>query len=183
VLWIVQRNFPDDAGTDYLITHPDWDRHAYLASLDGHYSGPGLSWPELVAVTESAPAGAEGVVDPGLRLLLLLPAFGDADVPEAEALARTSEALWTVGVSEEASPEVAERLLDHCFWDGPSWGVRGRSPLSGGKAGPSSPLALCDGRYSPRGGPAGLGITAEQEWALADALAGRPGTDQPVPAR
>ncbi|MGF0172715.1 hypothetical protein ACQF36_20095 [Streptomyces sp. Marseille-Q5077] len=183
MLWIVHRNFPDDAGTDYLITHPDWDRHACLASLDGHYSGPGLSWPELVAVAGSAPAGAAGVVDPGLRLLLLLPAFGDADVPEAEAVARTSGALRAVGVAEDTAPDVAAQLLDHPFWDGPSWAVRGRSPLSGTTAEPSSPLALCDGRYSPRTVPAGLGITTDQERTLADALAGRPREDQPAAAR
>lgn len=174
MLWIVHRNFPDDAGTDYLITHPAWDRHAHLTSLEGHYSGPGLSWPEMVAVADSVPAGAEGVVDPALRLLLLLPAFGDADVPTAEALTRISGALRTVGVAEEAAPEVAERLLDHDFWDGPTWAVQGRSPLSGTTAEPS-PLPLCDGRYSPRMVPLGLGITAAQERALADALAGPPG--------
>lgn len=182
-LWIVHRNFPDDAGTDYLITHPDWDRHAYLASLDGHYSGPGLSWPELVAVAESAPADAEGVVDPGLRLLLLLPAFGDADVPEAAAVARISGALAAAGVAEDAAPDVAERLLDHQFWDGPTWAVRGRSPLSGTTAGPGGSPALCDGRYSPRTVPAGPGITVGQERALADALAGGPRMDQPAAAR
>ncbi|MDO0916147.1 hypothetical protein QQM39_36565 [Streptomyces sp. DT2A-34] len=183
VLWIVHRNFPDDSGTDFLIAHPDWDRHACLASLDGHYSGPGLSWPELVAVAESAPADAAGVVDSGLRLLLLLPAFGDAEVPEAEAVARISGALRAVGVAEDAAPDVAERLLDHQFWDGPTWAVRGRSPLSGTTAEPGSPLALCDGQYSPRTVPPGLGLTADQERALADALAGGPRVDQPAAAR
>jgi hypothetical protein len=183
VLWIVHRNFPDDSGTDYLIAHPQWDRQAYPASLDGHYSGPGLSWPELVAVAESAPAGAEGVVDPGLRLLLLLPALGDAGMPEVEAVARTSGALRAVGVAEDAAPDVAERLLDHRFWDGPTWVVRGRSPLSSATAEPSSPLSPCDGEYSPRSVPAGLGITAGQERALADALAGGRRVDQPVAAR
>ncbi|MDF3141931.1 MULTISPECIES: hypothetical protein [unclassified Streptomyces] len=173
MLWIVHRNFPDDSGTDYLIAHPDWDRHAYLASIEGHYSGPGLSWPELVAVAESAPAGAQGVVDPGLRLLLLLPAFGDADVPEAEAVDRISGALRAVGVPAKAAPDVAERLLDHDFWDGPTWTTQGRSPLSGTAAEPR-PLPLCDGRYNPRTVPLGSGITADQERALADALAGGP---------
>lgn len=181
VLWIVHRNFPDDSGTDYLIAHPDWDRHAYLASIDGHFSGPGLSWPELVAVAESAPAGAEGVVDPGLRLLLLLPAFGDADLPEREAVARIAGALEAVGAAAEAAPGLAERLLDHGFWEAPSWSVRGGSPLSGSAVLPS-PLALCDGEYSPRTVRLGLGITAEQERALADALAGG-SRDQPVTAR
>ncbi|WP_405926190.1 hypothetical protein [Streptomyces sp. NBC_00035] len=178
LLWIVHRNFPDDPGTDYLITHPDWDRDVPLASLEGHFSGPGLSWPELVAVADSAPARAEGVRDPALRLLLLLPAFGDADVPVAEAVSRISGALTAVGVPESAAPEVAERLLDHPFWDGPTWVTQGESPLSGGTTG-ASPLAVCDGRYSPRVLPPALGGMPAHARALADALAGSgSGTDE-----
>ncbi|MFD5632343.1 hypothetical protein [Streptomyces sp. NPDC127072] len=175
LLWTVHRNFPDDPGTDYLITHPDWDRDVPLASLEGHFSGPGLSWPELVAVADSAPARAEGVRDPALRLLLLLPAFGDADVPVPEAQARISGALTAVGVATGAAPGVARRLLDHPFWDGPSWTARGGSPLSGGTAG-LSPLAVCDGHYSPRALPPYLGGDPAQArthaQALSDALGG-----------
>ncbi|MEW2040555.1 hypothetical protein AB0885_26365, partial [Streptomyces sp. NPDC005534] len=93
VLWIVHRNHPDDSGTDYLITHPAWSRPGHLASIEGHFSGPGLSWPELSAVAGSAPPGAEGVLDPGTRLLLSLPAFGDADAPPEEAKERIADAL------------------------------------------------------------------------------------------
>lgn len=49
--------------------------------------------------------------------------------------------------------------------------------------GPGSPLALCDGQYSPRTVPAALGITADQERALADALACRSRVDQPAVVR
>ncbi|MFD4552232.1 hypothetical protein ACFWOX_30905 [Streptomyces sp. NPDC058467] len=182
LLWIVHSNLPDDPGTSYLITHPDWRRHGHLASIEGHFSGPGLSWPELVAVASSAPADAEGIRDPDLRLLLLLPAFGDADVPVAEAVERIAGALTTVGVSEDAAAEAAERFLDHPFWDGPTWAVQGQSPLSGSTGRPS-PLAVCDGPHSPRTVLLGPAITAGQEQALADALAGgRTPGDQP-PAR
>ncbi|MGP4092586.1 hypothetical protein [Streptomyces sp. KR55] len=178
LLWIVQRNLPDDSGTDYLITHPDWDRDAYLASLDGHCSGPGLSWTELLAVAESAPDGAQGVRDADVRLLLLLPAFGDAGIPVEEAVERISGALTAVGVSGDQAPALAELFLEHPFWDGPTWTVQGRSPLSGSTAEPS-PLAICDGSHSPRTVPLALGITADQERALAEALAGGR-VDQPA---
>ncbi|GGN69937.1 hypothetical protein GCM10011579_044620 [Streptomyces albiflavescens] len=179
LVWIVQVTLSDDPGTSYLITHPDWRRHGHLASIEGHFSGPGLSWPELVAVADSAPADAEGIRDPDLRLLLLLPAFGDADVPVEEAVERIAGALTAVGVSRAAAPAAAERFLDHPFWDGPTWTVQGPSPLSGSDARPS-PLAMCDGRYSPRTVRLGPAVTPDQERALADALAGglRPG-DQP----
>lgn len=131
LLWIVHRNFPDDAGTDYLLTHPDRARETCLASIEGHFTGPGLSWPDLVAVADSAPADAEGVRDPDLRLLLLLPAFGDADTPVQEAVERIAAALVAVGMTEEAAPEAAGLFLDHPFWESPYWATPGSSPLSG----------------------------------------------------
>ncbi|MFD6925838.1 hypothetical protein ACFV99_37255 [Streptomyces sp. NPDC059944] len=171
-LWIVHRNHPDDSGTDYLITHPAWSRPGHLASIEGHFSGPGLSWPELSAVVGSAPHGAEGVLDPGTRLLLLLPAFGDADAPPEEAKERVADALTAAGMAAGAARAAAGRFLDHPFWDGPTWTVQGRSPLSGSTAEPS-PLPLCDGPHSPRTVPLARGITADQERALAAALTGR----------
>ncbi|MFG2260097.1 hypothetical protein [Streptomyces mirabilis] len=45
---IVYRTFADDTGIDYLLYHPDWDQAELLAQDDGHFMGPGLSWPELV---------------------------------------------------------------------------------------------------------------------------------------
>ncbi|MFD7812650.1 hypothetical protein ACFV6E_06840 [Streptomyces sp. NPDC059785] len=174
LLWIVLRNFPEDGGVDYLLTHPDWTRDAPLASIEGHFSGPGLSWPELIAVADGTPADAEGVRDPARRLLLLLPAFGDADVPVAAAVSRVAVALTAVGADAERAPAVARVLLDHPFWDGPSWAVPGESPLSGGRERPG-PLAVCDGRHSPRTVPSGPGgLTAAQARALAAALTGAP---------
>ncbi|MEU8648051.1 hypothetical protein AB0C91_39870 [Streptomyces sp. NPDC048674] len=169
VLWIVHSNHPEDSGTDYVITHPAWSRSGRPASIEGHFSGPGLSWPELPAVAGSAPPGAEGVLDPGTRLLLLLPAFGDADVPTEEAVRRIADALTGAGMAAEAAPGAAVRFLDHPFWDGPTWTPQGPSPLSGTTREPS-PLPLCDGPYSPRTVRLAQGITADQERALAAAL-------------
>ncbi|MFJ8113035.1 hypothetical protein [Streptomyces sp. NPDC096132] len=131
VVWVVHRNFPDDAGVDYLLTGPDLPRVERLASIEGHFCGPGLSWPDLLAVAGSAPPGLEGVLDPDRRLLLLLPAYGDADTPVEEALERISAALVAVGVDPEAAPDAAERFLDHPYWESPYWDTPGRSPLSG----------------------------------------------------
>ncbi|GGX10399.1 hypothetical protein [Streptomyces lomondensis] len=152
VLWIVHRNFPDDAGTDFLLTRPDRPEVVSLARLDGHFGGPGLSWPDLLAVAGSAPAEAEGVRDPDLRLLLLLPAFGDADTPVEESVERTAAALGAVGVPADAAPGVAEGLLDHPYWNGPVWSAPGDSPLSGGSGAerPSGTALLSDaGPLSP----------------------------------
>ncbi|MFF8656204.1 hypothetical protein [Streptomyces huasconensis] len=49
--------------------------------------GPGLSWPELVRAADQALPGGS-TADPHARLLLLLPAFGDDELP-ADAVAPT----------------------------------------------------------------------------------------------
>ncbi|WP_099908773.1 hypothetical protein [Streptomyces sp. TLI_171] len=90
-LRVVYRNLKDDAGTDYLLHHPDWERAELLASDDGHFMGPALSWPELTAAADNGLAGGS-TTDPHARLLLLLPAFGDAAVP-AGAVERLAAAL------------------------------------------------------------------------------------------
>ncbi|CAL9610760.1 hypothetical protein [Streptomyces sp. Tu 3180] len=130
VLWIVHGNLPDEPSTDYLLTSPDRARETRLASLQGHGAGPGLSWRDLVAVAGSAPADAEGVRDPDLRLLLLLPAYGDFETPADEATRRIAAALTTVGVSAEEAPGIAERFLDHPLWPAPLWPSGGEDLLS-----------------------------------------------------
>jgi len=47
---VLARNLADDAGTEYLVTHPSWGRLGHLATLDGHQAGPGLSWRELIHI-------------------------------------------------------------------------------------------------------------------------------------
>jgi len=158
VLWVVHRNFPDDAGTDYLLTDPDGPTETRLASIDGHHSGPGLSWPDLVSAADEVPPAAEGVRAPAQRLLLLLPAFADAEVPDDEGAERISGALTLVGVAEEAAGCMADRLLEHPLWPAPFWPGRGRSPLGRG-SGPgglaSAPAG--SGPGGPAAAPAGSG--------------------------
>ncbi|MDU0258480.1 hypothetical protein RVN83_36790 [Streptomyces sp. PU10] len=80
---IVYRTFEEDEGVDYLLHHPDWDLAELLATEEGHFMGPGLSWPELVAAAGNALPGGT-TTDPHARLLLLLPALGD-DAPPNDA--------------------------------------------------------------------------------------------------
>ena len=150
-VWIVHRNFPDDAGTDYLLTDPVRPREQSLASIEGHFTGPGLSWSDLLAVADGTPPDGAGVRDPDLRLLLLLPAYGDAATPPEEALTRISTALAAVGVDVEAAPALAERFLDHPLWGSPYWNLPGGSPLSGGSG--SGAVSLISGaRLTPSTG-------------------------------
>ncbi|MBC6456542.1 hypothetical protein [Actinomadura sp. HBU206391] len=78
---IVCRTFEDDPGTDYLLHHPDWEQAELLAADEGHFMGPGLSWPELTAIAFNGQPGGSAA-DPHARLLLLLPALGDDDLPD-----------------------------------------------------------------------------------------------------
>ncbi|WP_299530090.1 hypothetical protein [uncultured Streptomyces sp.] len=96
-LHVVRRTNPDDYGTDYLLHHPAWNRALLIAADDGHFTGPGLSWPELVAAADSGLPGGS-TADPHARLLLLLPAMGDVDLPASavERLAAALGALTTV---------------------------------------------------------------------------------------
>ncbi|MFB0627058.1 hypothetical protein [Streptomyces sp. AB3(2024)] len=79
-LHVVYENAHEEVGVHYLAHHPDWDQAELLARDDGHRRGPGLSWPELVAAADNGLPGGT-TTDPDTRLLLLLPALGDADVP------------------------------------------------------------------------------------------------------
>ncbi|GAA1113120.1 hypothetical protein [Kitasatospora arboriphila] len=171
---VVSRNLPDDGGTEYFVTHPDWRRHGHLATVDGHQAGPGLSWPELTHIADTADRTAPGVHDRHARLLLLLPALGDDNAP-GDAAEVIAEALVRIGAPAEEAPRVAALLLDHPLWDAAHWSPPGRSPLSGGGAQPCDGILQCDGPYSPRSGvQLAQGITVEQSERLALALGTRP---------
>ncbi|MFJ6482293.1 MULTISPECIES: hypothetical protein [unclassified Streptomyces] len=90
-LYVVYRAFDGDEGIDYLLHHPDWDAAERLAQDEGHFVGPGLSWAELTAAADNHLPGGS-TTDPQARLLLLLPAFGDDDLPDG-AVERLAAAL------------------------------------------------------------------------------------------
>jgi hypothetical protein len=109
-----------EGGDDYVVLTPG--RAISVAAREGHGYGPGLSWPEVerLAITPE-------------RLLLALPALGDAGAPP-EAVERVAAALLTVGDdAPAAATEVARQILDnpaHWTWDGD--------------------VLLCDGEYAVR---------------------------------
>lgn len=79
-LHVVYENAAEDASVEYVAHHPAWEEAEVLARDSGHWRGPGLSWSELTdAASNALPGGT--TTDPDTRLLLLLPALGDADLP------------------------------------------------------------------------------------------------------
>lgn len=149
---IVYRNFLEDEGIDYYLSHPEWDRVEELARLEGHFSGPGLAWRELLYVASHS-GGEPGVTDPHSRLLLLLPILGDAALP-ADAGATVAAALASVGAPAGTRNELAGALLDHPYWDGENWYHQGSdSSPAGSSAADTGRILLCAGSYSPRATP------------------------------
>ncbi|WP_406490577.1 hypothetical protein OHB06_00860 [Streptomyces sp. NBC_01604] len=156
-LHVVYRTFAVDTGTDYLLHHPTWDRAELLARDDGHFMGPGLSWPELVAVADNAlPGGSTG--DPHARLLLLVPAFGDGEVLD-DAVGRLAIALQArTGVDEPES--LASALLENQGAPGPA---RWTTSVQG--------FSANDGAYSYRNRANPFALSADRLNRVATALA------------
>ncbi|GAA1245856.1 hypothetical protein GCM10009665_40870 [Kitasatospora nipponensis] len=166
--------FPIDWGTDYRITHPDWDPRrgdtGRLALRDGgsvrrsghdagpYQKGPGLSWRELTHIANTPDLGAPGVHDLHARLLLLLPALADADLP-ADTADVIGAALVRAGVPALEGTRAAAFFLDHPLWEAAHWTV------------PATGIPQCDAPRSPRFGRSlAQGITCEQADRLARAL-------------
>jgi hypothetical protein len=116
-LHVVYRTVEGEEGVDYLVQHTNWDQADLIARDDGHFSGPGLSWAELVAAADNARSGGT-TSDLHDRLLLLLPALGDDAVPEC-AVDRLAAALGArLGV--DAPRPLAAALLERQGPSGPS---------------------------------------------------------------
>ncbi|MBT2546050.1 hypothetical protein J7E99_36650 [Streptomyces sp. ISL-44] len=171
---VVSRNCPDDPGTEYLVSHPDWDgRHGYFASIGPHQAGPGLSWRELTHIASTPDLTAPGIHDPDVRLLLLLPALGDLDSP-TDATSAIAAALTRTGTRASRAPRLAAMLLRNTIWEPAHWTLPTASPLSGGGQALRR-LLECDSAESPRAGAQlAQGITQDQSDRLARALGAWP---------
>ncbi|MFE3186044.1 hypothetical protein ACFXKR_35025 [Streptomyces violascens] len=156
-LHVVYRTFADDPGTDYLIHHPDWHQAELLARDDGHFMGPGLSWPELVAAAANALPGGS-TTDPHARLLLLLPAFGDDAAPE-DAVGRLASALHA-RTSVENPEALASALLEDQGAPGPAHWTTARHGFS-----------VNDGDYSVRNPANRFALSADRLARVSTALA------------
>lgn len=114
-----------EGGDDYVVLAPG--RAISVAAREGHGYGPGLSWAEFRRLATTP-----------RRVLLALPALGDADTPP-EAVDLVAEALLTVGNdASAAAAEAARQMLGSpAHWVG------------------DDSVLLCDGEYAVRK-PGGL---------------------------
>ncbi|MGW8506722.1 hypothetical protein [Streptomyces sp. CLCI03] len=89
--------------------------------------------------------------------------LGDADLP-AEAPDTVARALAHCGIRADAARELAATLVGEPDpAGGPRWAVT-----------EANPIPVCSSPYSPRRVPLALGITPDQEHALAAALGATP---------
>ncbi|MEV6299901.1 hypothetical protein AB0M02_10920 [Actinoplanes sp. NPDC051861] len=117
-LAVVFRNLDEDSGVDYLILPGGGAPAILIASVDGHQSGPGLSWPELAGVA----ARQDDPVRRARALLLLAPAFGDAAAGTPEAVALITEAMRTLGATGDVGRAAAALASDEVdFWGHITW--------------------------------------------------------------
>jgi hypothetical protein len=99
----------DEGGYDFLVLPAGSGRCISVAAVEGHGYGPGLSWPEAERLVERGQLGIAAQ-----RLLLLLPALGDADTPTS-AVGLVADALLTVGnstCSRTVALQAAQQLLE-----------------------------------------------------------------------
>lgn len=95
-LYILFRNFGDDSGWDYLLQSAGSDSVMTLAALEGCFRRPALSWPELLTAADQP----DPTRSRAKRILLLLPALGDAGRPhDAEELVARPLLLSVLGSS------------------------------------------------------------------------------------
>jgi hypothetical protein len=145
---VVFRNYPEDYGVDYLLDDPVWPEPLCLASIEGHFSGPGLRCKEALWLADAAHLAANGVTTPWMRLLLLLPMVTEADAsPDDQhalaALIRTgAETIpWLATFATLAADTTASRLWGQVRWSTDAslgWVADGESSPRN----PGSPLAL-----------------------------------------
>jgi hypothetical protein len=129
-IWIVWRNYPEDAGIDYYVDDDTLPEPLRLAAIGGHFVGPGFSWPEVRRASQ-APADVDGVTGRSVRLLSLLPALGDAEMSEQGAQ-ELSEALAVVG-----APGLHLRGAAQFYGYAPTW----KAGECSGRTGPRCPDA------------------------------------------
>jgi hypothetical protein len=162
-IWVIHRNLDGDMGLDFVLSHPGWPEDLRLASIEGSFVGPGLSWPELTAIADNPPPDShDGVVDPADRLLMLLPAVGDTDLPADAVEVLAAALIRNTAVTEPTRGAIA-LLHPHPrgFFEPATWQRLDNGAL------------ICNGRYSPRSVGHFFSFRLDQAIAVTHALTAR----------
>ncbi|WP_305783587.1 hypothetical protein [Symbioplanes lichenis] len=111
-------------GYDFVVL-PGGGRCISVAGVEGHFSGPGLSWPELQRLVARGTLGTAAQ-----RLLLFLPATGDANLPP-DAVTDVARALLSVG-NTTCGYDIAREAAEQLLAGGPRWTTEGEARVCDG---------------------------------------------------
>jgi hypothetical protein len=135
-LHVVWRNLEGEAGNDLLLRSGDRSVHT-IASLEGHFTWPGISWAELETAADVAVD-----LSPHQALHVLIPFVGDSAPSGAHA--RILRAMEATGAGDfDLSPDTLLAALsvppDRGSWrsNDRGWLWTGMNSLRGGAADPS----------------------------------------------
>ncbi|MFY1661222.1 hypothetical protein [Micromonospora sp. WMMD1274] len=155
-LVVVYRNFDEDAGVDYLLVPSNESDCLRVATTEGEYEGPGISWPELMAV-------AGGFTDPARRaevLLLIAPMLGDVEADSPAAISLLTEALRLTGAVDSVEEMARLIVSENLQWEPASWYVT------------ESGAICCDGEASPRNPESACALEESELIAVSNLLGG-----------
>jgi hypothetical protein len=145
-LVVVYRNLSDDAGVDYLLM-PDLESDSIrIATLEGAYEGPGISWNELSVV-------ANRFAEPTRRaevLMLLAPILGDADAESPDVVAAIAHELRIAGASGDVDAWASLIVSENLQWEPAQWSTT------------ASGVVVCDGDESPRNPDSAVALSEEE---------------------
>jgi hypothetical protein len=130
-LAVIYRNLKDELGIDYLVSAGRDGEWVEIASIEGHFRGPGLSWPELARVGRR-----QRSEDQARTLLLLAPILGDIEAEQnLEAIAQAIRSCGGTGDVETLASLIASenRYFEAARWSTTRDGV-----------------IVCDGDYARR---------------------------------
>lgn len=133
-LAVVYRNFEDDPGVDYLITPSPVEDCIRIATLEGEYAGPGISWPEILAVAHFSPDPKQSA----RRLLLLAPMLGDVEAETTTGISTFVEALRVTGGTGDIERLAGLIASENLQWEPAHWYTT------------SDGVTVCDAEASPR---------------------------------
>ena len=129
-LAVIYRNLEDELGIDYLVSAGRDGGWIEIASIEGHFRGPGLSWPEAIRVSHR-----QRPEDQARTLLLLAPILGDVEAEQnLDAIADAIRACGGAGDVETLASLLAS---ENRYFEAARWST-------------TPDGSMCDGYYARR---------------------------------
>lgn len=148
VLAVIYRNFEDELGIDYLVSAGHDGEWIEIASIEGHFRGPGLSWPELSSVSRRQRADHRA-----RTLLLLAPILGDIEAEQH--VQEIADAIRACGGSGDVETLATAIASENRYFEAARWST-------------TPDGSVCDAYYARRTSA----MPRDDRRAVTDALSG-----------